>query len=521
MFAVAFAADPAYPSLPNVYTASINLTQHSLLGSSNIVGKALFDGAKGFAAYEMDQLNHTIRQVYDYNKKLNYLVRPFFGQDRCYSFALPENSSDPSSFAPWLNGTGLNFSKRETVDGVDCQKFSLFYKSIKATMEVDAWIHDADVPVKFYTELKAYIVPIIRTEVHYKDWIAGKADASKFNVPSRCKRLTWQEVREEVGWQTFESLNPWAAPLIDTHDRASELVNDESRIKRIQALAGPFWKAGSNDRFDKVTLGEASLQLGTLKGARQMQLAKVEVADAAPPTTFDAREKWASCIGPVRDQGGCGSCWAFAAVESFGDRICIASGGSKPVVLSPEYLISCDHVDQGCGGGLTDNAWLFLQHSGVALDSCSPYTQKAQACPSKCNSTSQQLKLFSASSAFTPGLSLSAIQSEIVSRGPVETSFFVFEDFMNYKSGVYYTTGGSLQGGHAVKFMGWGTANVSLSSASTVAAPYWLVQNSWATSWGEKGFFRIRRGTNECGIEDEVAAGTFTPQLQQLMDVVV
>jgi cathepsin B len=73
----------------------------------------------------------------------------------------------------------------------------------------------------------------------------------------------------------------------------------------------------------------------------------------------------------------------------------------------------------------------------------------------------------------------------------METGFTVYEDFMNYKSGVYKHQTGSQLGGHAVKIVGWGDG-------------YWIVANSWGTSWGEKGFFNIAFGN--CGIDSAVYA---------------
>jgi len=90
------------------------------------------------------------------------------------------------------------------------------------------------------------------------------------------------------------------------------------------------------------------------------------------------------------------------------------------------------------------------------------------------------------------------IMNDIYTHGPVEGSFTVYEDFMTYKGGVYEHTSGHSLGGHAIKILGWGVES---------GVPYWLCANSWNTNWGEKGFFRIRRGSNECGIEASVAAG--------------
>merc|ERR1719468_1099388 len=78
--------------------------------------------------------------------------------------------------------------------------------------------------------------------------------------------------------------------------------------------------------------------------------------------------------------------------------------------------------------------------------------------------------------------------------GPIQVAFNVFKSFMSYKTGVYHKHFWEALplGGHAVKLVGWGLQE---------AIPYWIVANSWGTTWGEEGFFRILRGTNQCGIE--------------------
>jgi len=87
-----------------------------------------------------------------------------------------------------------------------------------------------------------------------------------------------------------------------------------------------------------------------------------------------------------------------------------------------------------------------------------------------------------------------------MTNGPVEASFSVYEDFETYLTGVYVHKTGAYLGGHAVKVIGWGVDN---------GTPYWTVANSWNADWGEKGFFRIIRGVNECGIEASIVAGMY------------
>ena len=91
-----------------------------------------------------------------------------------------------------------------------------------------------------------------------------------------------------------------------------------------------------------------------------------------------------------------------------------------------------------------------------------------------------------------------AIQMEIMRGGPVETGFTVYSDFYSYKSGVYTHTYGQELGGHAVKIIGWGQTADGMTN-------YWIVANSWGTSWGMDGFFQIAFG--ECGIDSDAYAG--------------
>ena len=187
----------------------------------------------------------------------------------------------------------------------------------------------------------------------------------------------------------------------------------------------------------------------------------------------------------------------------------------------------CDECGDGCDGGYPAAAWQWWQDTGIVTgdlfgdnSSCKPYslapcdhhtTGKYTPCPavvptpectSTCNpsySTKYSDDKHFATDSFNVDSNVAAIQTEIMTNGPVEAAFTVYEDFLQYKTGVYKHVTGSVLGGHAVKILGWGVES---------GTPYWLVANSWNEDWGDKGFFRIYRGSNECGIEDEIVAGT-------------
>ena len=235
------------------------------------------------------------------------------------------------------------------------------------------------------------------------------------------------------------------------------------------------------------------------------------------PASFDSRTAWPACspLQTVRNQGACGSCWAFGASEALSDRFCVANYDQQAhsdLVLSPEYLLTCDTDNMGCGGGLLDDAWLFMGETGLPTDDCVPYEEvNGQIDPAipcsalqKCVASAKdtEFKLFAADSVFgvEPG-NVEAMMAEIMANGPIEVGFQVFDDFKSYTSGVYSKTDGAkLMGGHAVKLIGWGTDDDNVD--------YWIIANSWADSWGDLGgFFYMKRGNNECGVEQTPAAG--------------
>jgi len=216
-------------------------------------------------------------------------------------------------------------------------------------------------------------------------------------------------------------------------------------------------------------------------------------ADAAP-ASFDSRTQWSGKIHAIRDQASCGSCWAFGASEALSDRLAIAGGSN--LVLSPQDLVSCEKDQMACNGGYLNRAWDYMTATGIVSDACMPYTSGkgvVAACPKSCTGSGAWVKYHCKAGTTVTARTISGIQSEIQARGPMETGFTVYSDFMNYKSGIYQHKTGISEGGHAVKIVGWGTSG---------GINYWICANSWGTSWGMSGYFNIAFG--ECGIDSAV-----------------
>jgi len=291
--------------------------------------------------------------------------------------------------------------------------------------------------------------------------------------------------------------------------------------------ANTTWTAGQN--FPNADISSVMGLCGTiLNGPRLPELIH-SVEDMKLPDSFDPRQQWPNCptIQQIRDQGSCGSCWAFGAAEAISDRICIHSSGKVSVEISAEDLLSCcDECGMGCDGGYPSAAWTFWKKQGLVTGGlynstvgCRPYTiapcehhvngtrppcsgeGETPKCEKQCiNGYSPSYPKDKHYGKHTHSIPAKQeqIKAELFKNGPVEAAFTVYADFPQYKTGVYQHVTGEMLGGHAIKILGWGEEN---------GTPYWLAANSWNSDWGDKGFFKIKRGNDECGIESEVVAG--------------
>ncbi|XP_028052470.1 cathepsin B-like protease 3 isoform X1 [Camellia sinensis] len=314
-------------------------------------------------------------------------------------------------------------------------------------------------------------------------------------------------------------LNSKILQVLATHLKLNSKILQESIINLVNGNPRAGWKADMSPRFSNYTVGQFKHLLG-VKPTPQHDLKNVPVITHSKtvklPDQFDARTAWPQCssIGKILDQGHCGSCWAFGAVESLSDRFCIHFGMN--ISLSVNDLLACCGFlcGDGCDGGYPLYAWRYFVHHGVVTEECDPYfdntgcshpgCEPAYAtpkCKRKCvnkNLLWRQSKHFSVS-AYRIHSDPNNIMAEVYTNGPVEVSFTVYEDFAHYKSGVYKHMTGDVLGGHAVKLIGWGTTEDG--------EDYWLLANQWNRSWGDDGYFKIKRGTNECGIEEDVTGG--------------
>jgi cathepsin F len=212
------------------------------------------------------------------------------------------------------------------------------------------------------------------------------------------------------------------------------------------------------------------------------------------PDALDWREKGA--VGAVKDQGQCGSCWAFSTVGNLEGLNVIKSG--KMVQFSEQQLVDCDKKDSGCDGGLMENAFDYLkQAGGIEQQSDYPYHAKRETC--HFNSTEVVLKV--TGSVIKADMDENEMKDMLANTGPLAIALNA-DILMLYNDGVIEASAADCDPAglnHGVTLVGYGSED---------GKDYWIVKNSWGANWGEKGYFRMARGKGTCGINKYVTSAT-------------
>lgn len=234
---------------------------------------------------------------------------------------------------------------------------------------------------------------------------------------------------------------------------------------------------------------------------------------AAPLASSDWRQKGA--VSPVKDQGQCGSCWAFSTTETVESANAVAGKGMH--ILAPQQVVDCDTTDSACNGGIPKQGLAYVSSAGGMMsESDYPYTSGSTQQPGQCQFDAS--KVVETIGDFE---SVSADEGSMVSamdqNGPLSICIDA-STWQYYQGGVLSNCGTQID--HAVQAVGYDTSSTvqvtgwwdddgkktddKTDDSKPSSGGYWIVKNSWGASWGESGYIRLSYGSNTCGITSNV-----------------
>jgi len=274
--------------------------------------------------------------------------------------------------------------------------------------------------------------------------------------------------------------------------------------QRIQS-SGARWQA-EETAISQLPAEQRRMRLGLVKGFSSLPAGApapaatpATKAPATPPATLDynvpASGNSYGYVTPIRDQGQCGSCWAFSATATLESQYMMSTNGAGWTTLYPDglaaqILLSCSTAGNCAQGGWIDQASQYIQSTGLPPYSCYPYTELnysggpdtpcANAACSFWQSQTYSIKGWEYVSPQTSPTA-AALESYLDTNGPLVTTLNVYTDFFYYSGGIYSYTGPGnkngyqnvYEGGHAIEIVGYNHAS-----------QYFIVKNSWGTGWG-------------------------------------
>ncbi|KAG5667834.1 hypothetical protein PVAND_015803 [Polypedilum vanderplanki] len=205
------------------------------------------------------------------------------------------------------------------------------------------------------------------------------------------------------------------------------------------------------------------------------------------PDYFNWHDK--GIVQPPQDQKQCGSCYIFSTIGAIEAHSCYYNHQCEK--LSEQEALECSD-GRGCNGGWSQLIYKYTQSKNGAT-ALKNYGYQAKVV-NKCEDAGSRPRVNGTTVVGWKTLPKHAdtIKFYLYSNGPMFVGFDVYQNFVDYKSGIYHNISGDKLGGHAVLLIGYGTEN---------GVDYWILKNSWTTNWGESGFFRFKRGVDLCGIE--------------------
>ncbi|KAL4491489.1 hypothetical protein ABPG72_008145 [Tetrahymena utriculariae] len=299
----------------------------------------------------------------------------------------------------------------------------------------------------------------------------------------------------------------------------------KNRVDQLNSL-NKNWQAGISSSFQDLTLDEVNKKAGRNKRKQQKKNSKKKKQNDSEITQLQEDQQqymhfsiqdvsdlpknfsWEEYIDNPIEQNDCGSCYIISTVQMLNARLKIKYGKDFSKKISMQHLLDCSFYSQGCDGGYPFELGRFGKDYFMLPDNQTKFQNQVKEC--QVNYLEQVEEYFKVIDYGFVGQQYGKgnereMMLEIMKNGPIVANFKTSADFVYYKSGVYHSVEAAdwilkcevepewRPVEHAVMCYGWGESEGD--------GKFWLMQNSWGDDWGEKGRFKIRRGTDESFVE--------------------
>ena len=279
----------------------------------------------------------------------------------------------------------------------------------------------------------------------------------------------------------------------DEYNMRKEIFNKQLENVQKHNAKGLSWTIGIN-KFSDWTDQEYSRLLGLKNSAGQNTDLPVFKSNLKKTDKNDASIDYRNTgyVGPVKNQGACGSCWAFSATQAA--EAAYFKKYQQEVILSESHVVDCDWFSHGCNGGLQENAFIHWMRFGPIYESNYPYVPEDRKCQEEVDGAGIPADLPELPIAYRVDVGDDLLY-EALTFAPVAISIRAENDaFRQYTGGIIDGDACGTYIDHAVLLVGYDSAE-----------NYWIVKNSWGPNWGEEGYVRIKRrgGKGICGINQQ------------------
>lgn len=226
--------------------------------------------------------------------------------------------------------------------------------------------------------------------------------------------------------------------------------------------------------------------------ARSVQMKGQSYQGQELPASYDCRDK--GLVTPIKDQKSCGNCWDFSGVTAAESSLIVAGKLDNTQSLSEQSVLDCGS-NGGCNGDWPETALEQAKNSGLAFYSDYPYEGgPSGSCKNvPHNNFIDDYGYVDATLGNNGVPPVNEIKAAMMQYGPISIAVAADDAFQNYQPGTVFTDSGSTEIDHAVVLIGW------KDDATVPGGGYWILRNSWNTSWGNAGYMNIAYGANQVG----------------------